>query len=135
MPGTETSIWLAIKARIEALPVLPMPIAWPASTFSPDGAEYLSVGEVTVDPVRLLIGSGAHDRRGSIIVGLVSPLGQASEVYREKAAQIAAHFPEDLRLTHGGVTVRIPSRPTVQAGYRDEPYWRVPVVIPWRSFS
>jgi hypothetical protein len=135
MPGTETSIWLAIKARILSLPILPMPIAWPASPYSPDGTEYLSVGEANADPLRILIGSGAHDRRGSIIIGLVSPLGQLSEVYREKAAQIAAHFPEDLHLAHGDVTVRIPSRPTVQAGYRDEPYWRVPVVIPWRAFA
>lgn len=61
----ETAIWLALRSRIATLPFSPaLPVAYPASTYRPDGKPYLAVGRVSIAPQRVFIGRGAHDRRG-----------------------------------------------------------------------
>ena len=133
---TEVSIWLALKARIETLAAeLDLPVAYPASTHSPHGREYLAVGRATAAPQRFSVGRGPHERNGSLIISYVAPLGQDAAVYEQVAGRIAAHFPEDTKMTHADVSVRVTAWPDVQAGYRDGAYWRVPVVIPVQAFE
>lgn len=132
--SVETEIWLAIKARIATATALP--IAWPALDFAPDaGCAFLQVANVINPPNRLSVGTGAYDRSGTLALVLVYPMGQPVEVSQEVAGQIAAHFPEDLRLRYGAACVRIERRAHVMEGFRDGGWWRTPINIFWRSFA
>lgn len=139
MPAsTETSIWLALKSAIQNA-AGSLPIAWPSETFEPptSGADllpFLSVGKVTVPPMRVLIGRGDHDRSGSVTLVYVAPMGNPAEFYIEKAAGIAANFPEDRRMRFGAVCLRVTSRPHVADGYQDRGYWRTPIIVRWQGF-
>lgn len=135
MPSTETEIWLAIKPRVQDAAGT-LAIAWPAEDFAPvPGVPFLQVTNVINRPARLSIQRGAHDRTGTLALVLVYPLGQAVEVSLECAGQIAAHFPEDLKLRYGETCVRIETAPHVLDGFRDGAWWRTPINIFWRSFA
>lgn len=140
MPSVETKIWLALRERIESIP-LPFAKAWPAETFTPthtDGqlTPYLRIGRVTVAPIPVLIDDGKrHQRTGTLIITLVHPLGQVTSVYDEYAGQIANHFAEGASMYYGGVCVKITAQPHVQPGYEDNGYWTTPVSIPWQTFA
>lgn len=139
-PGIETSIWLALKARINELPLL-FAKAWPGETFQVPSAgglpqPFLRIGRVTVAPVRRLIADGQpHERAGSLMVTLVHPLGQEVAVYDQMAASIAEHFRDGTQMHFGAVCLTVTSHPHAQEGYEDTGYWTVPVAIPWRCFA
>ncbi|MDL5036847.1 DUF4128 domain-containing protein [Comamonas sp. Y6] len=139
-PGIETSIWLALKSRIDTLP-LAYPRAWPGQTFQVPSSgglpqPFLRIGRVTTDPVRLFLDDGQpHRRTGSLMVTLVYPLGQDIAVYDQVAAGIASHFIDGVQMRHGAVCVKVRDYPHVQDGYEDTGYWNVPVRIPWQCFA
>lgn len=134
MPSKETKIWLAIRSRIELfLPSLPK--AWPGMVFDSVTEPYIRVGRVSVAPVSVLIDSNtAHRRTGAIVLTVVYPVGQKSEVYEELGGSIAAFFHDGLQMSHQDACVTVTSYPHVQEGYLDNGYWAVPVSIPWRCF-
>jgi hypothetical protein len=140
MPTIESSIWLALKSRINTLP-LTYPKAWPGQTFEVpnDGTKmipYLRIGRVTVAPVRQLVAPGKPQwRSGSLIVTLVYPLGQDISVYDDIGGQIAAHFADGTQMRYNNVCVSIVEYPHVQEGYEDNGFWTVPVIISWRCFA
>jgi len=137
---TETAIWLALKARVESLPIA-FPKAWPGETFEVPSAgglpqPYLRVGRIIVAPVRQMIATGkVHERTGSLMITLVHPLGQNVSVYDQIAATIADHFRDGTEMRYGGVCVSVTSFPHVQEGYEDNGYWTAPVRVPWRCFA
>lgn len=138
----ETAIWLALRARVESLP-LAYSKAWPGQTFTPPSSgtppmpqPYLRVGRVSADPARVLIADGRpHDRAGSLMITLVAPLGQDVAVYDQIAAGIAEHFKDGTKMRYAGVCVAVTAYPHVQEGYEDNGYWTVPVRVPWRCFA
>ena len=138
----ETSIWMALRSRIETIP-LDYAVAWPGETFTaPYEASstqpYLRVGRVTASPVRLFVQNDqSHDRTGSIIITLVNPIrpDMAVSVYDQRAATIAEHFRDGTEMLFNDVLVTVTSYPHVQNGYEDNGYWTVPVRIPWRCLS
>lgn len=136
----ETAIWLALKSRVDSLP-LPYSKIWPgrAEAVPYDGASllpYLRIGRVSAAPGRRSLVSGcAHMRFGSLIVTLVHPLGSDISVYDQLAGIIAEHFKDGTQMEFSGVCVTVPSYPHVQDGYEDKGYWTVPIRIPWWCFS
>lgn len=131
MPGVETKIWMALKSRIQSIPG-GLAIAYPADVFTPGAAAYIAVGRVNIAPERVFVAAGAHERRGTLTLSHVAPIGQDQAVYEEAGAKIAAHFPADLCMNFQGVAVRIVSAPHVVDGYRDGAWWRTPVNVFWR---
>lgn len=136
----ETSIWLAIKSRIDTL--LPSyQRAYPGQAFTPPKSgtallPYLRIGRVTATPMRLFVGDGKPYRRtGFVVVTLVHPLGQNVSVYDQLAGQIAEHFNDETKMRFGDVCVSVPSCPQVVEGYEDNGYWTCPVRIPWETFA
>ena len=136
----ETSIWLAIKARIATL----LPTygkAYPGETFTPPYSgsallPYLRIGRVSAVPVNQFYYDGEPYRReGFIIITLVTPLGQNVSVYDQIAGDIAQHFNDTVKMTYGALTVSIPSYPHVVEGYEENGYWTIPVRIPWLCFA
>lgn len=138
----ETSIWLAIRARIETLS-LRYELAWPGEVFEVPhtGTEldaYLRIGRVSTAPVRMFIPDGKpHERTGSIIITLVYPIKPkiTASLYDQVAGTIAEHFKDGTNMHYGGVCVSVTSYPYVQEGYLEDGYWTVPVSIPWRCFA
>lgn len=136
----ETAIWLAMKSRVESLP-LEYAKAWPSQVFAVPHDRtlpqpYLRIGRISVAPVRRLIASGKpHERTGSLMITLVYPVGQEVHVYDQLAGTIANHFKDGTQMNHEGVCVTVASYPHVQEGYEDNGYWTVPVRIPWRCFA
>lgn len=136
----ETSIWLALKGRIETL--LPSYAkAWPGQTFQipmvgGTPQPFLRVGRVSAAPLRQLIAHGQpHERTGILMVTLVHPLGQDVAVYDQIAAGIAEHFRDGTAMRYGNVCVTVSAYPHVMDGYEDNGYWTVPVRVPWRCFA
>lgn len=138
--GIETSIWLALKSRVDSL-TPPYPRAWPGQVFmvpSSGGTllPYLRIGRVSVEPINPYMDDGNPAfRNGMLIVTLVHPLGQDISVYDQIGANIAAHFGKGTQMPYGDLIVEVKNTPHVQEGYEDNGYWTVPVTIPWRSYA
>lgn len=138
--GIETSIWLALKSRVDSLS-LAYPKAWPGQVFMVPSAggkllPFLRVGRVSVAPVNPYMDDGQPSwRNGVMIITLVHPLGQDVAVYDQIAAGIATHFAKGTEMTYSGQTVSVKNTPHVQEGYEDNGYWNVPVSIPWRCYA
>lgn len=135
-PTIETRIWLALKSRIESLP-LAYDKAWPAEMYQPDATKpFLRIGKVQTAPVRQMIADGKpHERSGSLIITLVHPLGYPVTVFEQLQGLIAEHFKDGTRMTYADLCVSVPSYPHCIEGYLDYGWWNAPVSIPWRCFA
>lgn len=142
MPAVEVKIWLALKSRIDTLP-LGFAKAWPAETFKAPHAKcqlqpYIRIGTVTVDPVPVQIATGKpHVRTGTLILTLVHPMtkGCGMPVYSQYAGIIAGHFADGTEMWYDNVCVKVTAQPHVQPGYEDNGYWTIPVSVPWRTVA
>lgn len=136
MPTIETKIWLALKARIESLP-LTYDRAWPATKYEPSArAPYLRIGKLSVDPMRLVLADGKpHERTGMLMVTLVHPLTQDFSVYQDLQGKIAEHFKDGTRMTCQGICVSVPTYPHCVDGYEGNGWWTAPVSIRWRCVA
>lgn len=142
----ETNIWQALKARAATLPSpVDYTICWPDQqdfTKPADGdgvpAPYIEVSHLPNVVTRLAIDSdGQNDRPGILVMALMYPVARKAthDVMRQQAGLIAAHFPADLLMTYGGVTVRVERAPDVPSPVRDDTYLRWPVGIRWRCVA
>lgn len=132
MATVQTEIWLALKSRIKTLPFSPaVPVAYPASVFTPGSGPFIAVGRTNAAPERVFVGKGDSDRAGTLTLVYAAKLGQDAAVYEEAAGTIAAHFAEDTKMRFGSVCVRVTSAPHVVSGYQDDGWFRTPVNIPW----
>jgi hypothetical protein len=139
VPETDTMIWMAIKARVtEAAGALH--VAWPSEAFSPPATSsgllpFIAVGDVATS-IRVMIDSdGDLDRTGIVSLAYVAPLGYAQEWYIEKAAALLPFFRPDSSMRFQSVCIKWGNGlavPRVERGYRDDGYFRTPVLIPWR---
>lgn len=133
----ETKIWLALRERIDSIPLdftVIMPGDPGEAPFS-DGKlkPFIRAGRATADPSRIFIANGMpHVRTGFLILTLAHPMGQNVSVYYQYAGIIADHFSDSESMQYNDVCVTIPSYPTVSDGYEDNGYFNIPVRIPWR---
>lgn len=144
MPSAETSIWLALKARVELISLTPAhPIAWPDEVFTPPvvaglPGPYLAVTHMPNRGQRILIGSAGPERKQGILqIAVMSRLEQPLAVSIEHAGKVAAYFPADLRLRFADVSVRIAKAPDVMRGFRDDAAgrWMTPVSVSYECFA
>lgn len=143
-PSVETRIFEAIKARVNALPMVgagkPYELAWTSGdgplensvggAYTPSPSKgYLRCTWTPNQTQRQLIGSKApHRRPGILQIDVMGTKAQGSGVAREVAGQVAAHFPADMRLRFMDVKVRVISDPSVFAPFIDN-HVQVPVSI------
>ncbi|MGH2342566.1 phage tail terminator-like protein [Segnochrobactraceae bacterium EtOH-i3] len=137
VPEPITLLWLALRSRVETIPFSPaMPIAWPADSFEPGGAAYLSVSFQPGDPGRLTIGDrGPHPLTGSMAVALVVPVALQWDPARilNNAGVIAKAFPPGLVMRCGTARATVTKPATIQPVYRDGAYFRAPVIVRWQA--
>lgn len=135
MPTTNTTDWLAIKARIDTLVTDPgMPTFEPGAIFTPPKdstgpAPYILLSDVTNDPDRRGIDPRLHVRSGTLMLTVMWPIARAIEhpQLKEIAGQIAAHFPADQCMSFGPSRLRVTADASALPAYVDGAY-RVAVV-------
>jgi hypothetical protein len=138
MPSIETSIWLALKGRVQSLVLSPaLPIAWPNEVYVPSPSQnYLRVTHVPNVNRRLMIRStGKHQRIGLLQIDVFAKKNQDMAVAAEIAGQIAAWFPTDLRLRYASTAVRVTKAADVAQGIADDTHWLTPVTIAYEAFA
>ncbi|WMT85566.1 DUF4128 domain-containing protein [Pelagibacterium sp. 26DY04] len=137
-PTVETKIWLAIKARIDTLS-----LSQPHTTIDGDRPETLPNGmviEVMYRPNRpqrrYLDGGDPPFRQGFVQLGLMFRPGDTSRPHsQEMAGDIAGHFPADLPMRYGGITVKVSEAPEVGGGFLDDERQRfvTPITVRWKT--
>lgn len=152
-PSIETSIWMALKARVQTLPG-GYTIAWPRAPFTPPQSTgpapvhlpYIECRNIPNRTRRAFIGStDPHDRKGILQLTLCWPVADIkpaknakteSDVLVAIAGDIAAHFPTDLRLTFSGVEVRIMNAPSIlNDGMLEGIYIKIPISVNWQAYA
>lgn len=140
MPAIETSIWLALRARLEGLVLSPaLPILWPGENETLPAGNCLEVTHFPNRPDRPMVGSDASQiMQGFLQVAVLTIPGAPHHetVAREIAGTVADHFATDLRLTHGDVTLRITRRPDIARGLRnaERARWLTPISVYYEAF-
>jgi hypothetical protein len=141
-PNINTSIWLALRAKVAALTFSPaIPVLWPGEAIDLPADRALEVTHFVNRPDRPFLGStDPHDRVGILQIAVLSPLTSASQaetVVREIAGDIADFFVVDEPLRYGVVTVKVSEAPEVGGSIRDDARSRLltPVSIRWQCFA
>ena len=110
------------------------PLAFQGRPFLVDGRDYVRVGEVSTDPVRINIAHDQpHDRTGFLMLVCVYNVRDGAD-YALRTSWIANKFTEGQTLEHDGACVTITNQPFIMPGYEDDTYWCIPIRIPWRCF-
>lgn len=130
-PTIEPAIWLALRARVEALVLSPaLPIAWMNESFTKPTGGYLRVTWIPNLNRRLFLkGSDPHQRLSLLQVDVFAPRNQNAAVALEIAGKVAAHLPADLKMSAYGVTAKVTKAPEVAQPIDDETHLMVPVTI------
>ncbi len=133
----EVSIETALFTRMAALVLSPaMPVAWPNVDFSPVLSGYLMVTHLANGARRAFIGSaGHHQRLGILQVSVFAPLNKGASPATEIAGKVAEHFPCDLKLPSGDVSVRITKAPDIMQAMRNDSFWHVPVRVSYECWA
>ena len=130
MPTFEAKAWLALRTRLTSLALTPvLPIAWPNEVFTPPAGGYLRVTYAPNVVVRQYTNSRVSYRPGIFLVNVVSKLNQNMAVAIEIAGKVAAHFPQDLRMSYQDVTLYVEKEPDVRQPLITESFVEVPVVV------
>jgi hypothetical protein len=137
MPSIETSIWLALKARVQALALSPvLPIAWPNEAFTKPSGGYLRVTWIPNINRRLFLrGSDPHQRLSLMQIDVFAKKNQNVAVALEIAGQVAAHFPADLKMSAHGVTAQVTRAPEIAQPIDDDTHLMIPVTIRCSVFA
>lgn len=148
MPAIETSIWLALRGRVEALVLSPvLPLLWPGESETlpqagtpPRPVNCLEVIHLPNRTERMFVGSDDdHRYQGILQVAVLTIPGAADHenLAREIAGKVVAHFPADLKLQYAGVQLRITKRPDTRQSFRDtaRSRWLTPISIYYQAFA
>lgn len=129
---TQADLTAALFARVDSL--AGFALLWPRKGATQPAGEHVRVALVPNDNLPADLSSDVMQRRGFVVLTLVSALGEYQIEAEAKAGTIAAHFPRALRLTSGDALVQIVGHSVRQA--REEGgRWETPVWIEYRSIS
>jgi hypothetical protein len=130
--AAESDIMAALFARAASFAATPaLPVAWPNVAFTPPANQFVPnvANRVTIDS------DGPHQHLGLLQVSVYWTKGQGEAGPRAIAADLAAHFPCDLKLTSGGTTVRITKRPDVRDLIVEDDAVQIPVMISFEAWA
>lgn len=137
MPTHPTSIWLALKSRIDTLVPVPAMTVYEPDAVVPGNAPYILTSDVRNTPVRRGVRGkrGLHEFSGTLMLSVHYPISHpASHVQLvQMGGVIADHFPADLRMRHGDVCLRVTQEPDVSQPYRQDNNRVVVVRVPWST--
>lgn len=129
----EGDLHSALMAKVET--VTGYTVLWPQKGGDKPAGEFLSVFHLPNDNGREFLGSGDPlDRRGFIVLRLVSPLGEYEVVSKRKAGEIAETFALDTVLTFNGTSISVHNS-TVKQGQEIDNRWETPIWIEYRGHA
>lgn len=126
----EAAIIAALNTHVQALPSGFPPVLW-REKGDEQPPEFIMVDHLPNLSARPMLDSTVQDLLGIYQLTLFRAPGQFEIVYREQAAQIAAHFLNAVTLTAGGYALTI-TKADVRQGRADGTRWAVPVDIHYR---
>ena len=135
--AAESEVMAALFTRLASFVASPvLPVSYPNVTFTPPANQrYLRAQFVPNTTNRVLIDTdGPHQHLGFLQVSVYWAKGQGEAGPRAIASAIADHFPADLRLTSGGVSVRITARPSVRDLIIEDAAVQIPVLVAWEAW-
>lgn len=137
----ERDIWMALRQRIVAIP-LGVEIALPNTSFdlprddNGNFEEFIRAHYIPNRTLRPFIASDSpHHYRGMVQLDYMARLNEDVAGAIDRAAQVAAFFPADLRLTFGAASVRITLRPTIGADQAQDTHLMVPVTVEYEAYG
>lgn len=135
---TEGKIHDALYARCVAMATaLEMPLSWRGYDFDPPSSGIWLRGEFFPNTTnRVTIGSDdPHQYLGLLQVAVHYPHGVGEASIRDKVGEVVGYFPTDLRITEGGVTVRITNRPQAAELFKTDEDMFIPVTVSFEAFA
>ncbi len=140
--AAEVAIESAILNRLGALvlsPVVPLElpnvILTPAPVPGP-GVRWMRATFLPADSFAFGIANNAYNQHyGLLQVTVFGPLNEGELAPRRIAASVAAWFRRGTQCTKDGFIATIYDAPRIRDGRRDDPWWMIPVTIPYRSFA
>ena len=143
--AVEVAIESALLNRLNALVFAPViPVAQPNVTLNPapvagPGVRYLEATFLPAKSFAMGIAYNAHNQYYGILqVSVRGPLNEGDLVPRRIAAAVAGTngwFKRGTQVTKDGFTATIYDVPDVPQGRIDDPWWMIPVSIPYRCFA
>lgn len=135
----ETAIREAVEARVATLPMkAAYPVVWTdGPAYDPQASQpYIRASFFPNTTRRMFIGSAdPHQRLSLLQLDFMAPKSWTGVQATQTAGQIAAHFPCDLRMSHGDVTARVRSAPHVAGVIADDTFLMVPVTVSIECFA
>lgn len=138
--GTETKIMRALLDHMEEF-ATDLPISWPGVAFTPPSDSngplpYLAITFIPNGAERRFIGStDPHRFIGMLQVSVFWPKNKGEVAPRNVAGAVADHYPADMRLVNGSVTVRITNRPDVAPMLVEDARIQIPVSIEFEAYA
>lgn len=132
----EADIHAALMAQAEVMVAdLGYPTLWSQKGGDKPAVEHLAVAHLPNDNARMFYGGNdPMERKGFLIITLVSDLGQYEVVTKQKAGEIAAFFPNDMKLTKNGTTVSVFSH-SIKGGREVSARWETPIWVEYRGYA
>jgi hypothetical protein len=135
MSDVDSDILQALNARAEVMiAALGYPALWSQKGGDKPAGEHVTVQLLPNDNVPMDTSSQVMDRRGFLIVTLVSPLDVYETVTRKKAGAIGAYFKRGLRLTANTTTLTI-QKFDIKAGRQEGQRFETPIWCEYRSIT
>ena len=133
-PTKETRIWLAIKDRVDTLPVS-YSVIEPGEVFEPSSGPFILVSDIRNETARMGIDPRLHEHSGTLILQarwpIANPVSRTQMV--EIGGKIAEYFPADTMMQYGGVCVRVIQDATMLQPDVDGAYRVVTVRVLWST--
>lgn len=126
--SAEGDLHSALMARVETLPG-GYAMIWPQKGGDEPDGEHIRVYHLANDNRSVCFTGDQYERKGFLILTLVSPLGEYEAVTKDKAGDIAAHFS---RGTLGSITIL---GHTVKAGKQVNDFWETPIWVEYWNHS
>jgi hypothetical protein len=131
----EAELVAALMGRVKTLVTTPaLPVLYREQPVGNKPEAYIEVDHLPNQSDRRYLAGGRLDRAGILQLTLCLPIGNFEVWHRERAGQVAAHFPADLRLVQGSTTVVI-YQTDVGRGLPDGGHWRTFVSVYYRVWG
>lgn len=118
-------------------------IAHPSVVFTPPAAKtgnsfnrWLKLDFIPAPTVSLGVDYAASNQHyGTLQISVFVGFGAGELVPKRIAAAVAAHFKRGPPIDMDGFRIKISDTPKIGGGMKDDPWWMVPVSIPFKCFA
>lgn len=139
--AVEVAIESALLNRLGLLTLSPVvAVALPNVKFpepaAVPGARWMRAAFLPADSFAIGIANNAHNQHhGLLQVAVFGYLGDGDLAPRRVAAAVVSWFKRGTACTKDGFVATVYDTPRVRGGVKDDPWWMIPVSIPYRCFA